>query len=67
MVIEAPLQGGVALFRVRQGHPPELLFLGIVVEIHMLAAQHVPVEAAILNLVLAEGAELGGCDSGNGR
>ncbi len=55
---EAPLQRVVARFGVRQRHPSQLLFFGIVVQIHMFAAQHAPVEAPILDLVLAEVPEL---------
>ncbi|PYO70218.1 MAG: hypothetical protein DMD69_00350 [Gemmatimonadetes bacterium] len=64
VVIEAPLQGAVALLGVRQRDTGELLLLGIVVEVDVLAAQHVPIEAAVLDLVLPEVPELGGRRAG---
>ena len=63
-VVEAPRQHGVALFGIAERHAAELLFFRIEVEVHVVAAQHPPIKAAVLHLVLAEVAELGG---GGGR
>ena len=67
VVIEALLQDLEARFGVGQRDPPELLFFRIVVEVHMLAAQHVPIEAPVLDLVLTEGTELCRRDAGQER
>ena len=67
MVVEASLQDPVALFGEGERDATELLLFRIVVQVHVLAAQHVPVEAAILDLVLAEVAELGGPRAGKQR
>src|SRR6266513_4805303 len=63
-VIETALKRIVTLFGVRQRHPPQLFFFGIVIEVDMLAAQHTPIKAAVLNLVLPEVAVLGGQEGG---
>ena len=55
---EAQLQLAVGILGVGQRNPRDFLFVGIVVEIDVLTAQHTPIEAAVLNLVLAEGAVL---------
>src|SRR5437867_5658817 len=70
-VIEAPLEVVVALFRVGKRHAPELFLFRIVVQVDVFAAQDAPVELAILDLVLAEVAELrrqegGACNGGHG-
>ena len=57
-VREPPLQHVVALLSVGERDPSQLFFFGIVVEVHVLAAEHAPVEAPILDLVLAEVPEL---------
>ena len=59
-VVEAPLERVVALLRVCQRDAAQLFFFRIVVEIHVLAAQHAPIETAVLNLVLPEVAVLAG-------
>jgi hypothetical protein len=66
-VVEPPLERIIALFRVRQRDAAELFFFGIVVEIDVLAAQHAPIEPAVLNLVLPEVAELGAQRSAAGH
>ena len=58
-VVEASLERVVTLFRVRQRHAAQLFLFGIVVEVDVLAAQHTPIKAAVLNLVLPEVAVLG--------
>ena len=63
-VIETALKRIVTLFGVRQRHPPQLFFFGIVIEVDMLAAQHAPIKAAVLNLVLPEVAVLGRQEGG---
>ena len=57
-VVEAPLERVVARFGVRQRHAAQLFFFGIVVEVDVLAAQHPPLKAAVLDLVLSEVAVL---------
>ena len=58
-VVETPRQHAVALLGVSQRHAAELFLLRVEVEIHVVAAQHAPVESAVLHLVLPEVAELG--------
>jgi len=58
-VIETAFQGVVTRFGVRQRDAPQLFFFGIVIEVHVLAAQHAPIEPTVLDLVLTEVAELG--------
>jgi len=57
--LKRALERVVALFGVRQSHAAQLFFFGIVVEVDVLAAQHPPIKAAVLDLVLPEVAVLG--------
>ena len=59
-MIEAPLERVIALLGIGERHPPQLLGVGVIVEVDVLTAEHVPIEAPVLDLVLAEVAELGG-------
>ena len=57
-MVEAPLERVVALLGIGQCDAAQLFFFRIVVEIDVLAAQHAPVKAAVLDLVLTEVAVL---------
>ncbi len=57
-VRETPLQDAVTVLGVCEGDARQLFLFGIVVEVDVLAPQHMPVEIAVLNLVLPEVAEL---------
>ena len=67
VVCEAALQHAVALLGVSERHATQLVLFRIEVEVHVLTAQHAPIEAAVLDLVLPEVAELGRRRRGEGR
>src|SRR5690606_30036572 len=60
MVAESSLEDGKALLGVGECHARDPLLFGIVVDVDVLAAEHVPLEFAVLDLVLAERLRLGG-------
>src|SRR5687767_957705 len=58
-VAETASKRVVALLGVHQGRAGDALFFGIEEHVHVLSREHVPIEATILDLVLAEAADLG--------
>src|SRR5690606_576467 len=54
VVLEFLLEERVALLRVGERESRDLLLLGIVVDVEVLAGEDVPVEVLVLDLVLAE-------------
>src|SRR5690606_3895111 len=60
VVPEPAFEDREGLLRMGERHAGDPLFFRIVVDVHVLPAEHVPLEVAILDLVLAERFRLGG-------
>jgi hypothetical protein len=54
-MLELALEKGIALLAVRERQSGDILFLGIVVDIDVLARHRAPLEVVVLDLVFAEG------------